>query len=221
MTLPVDFVAARLDVPPAEVCAAADILSDDERQKARAFTFEVTRRRFVVARGTLRRLLAVRLGVEAKAIDLVYGKHGKPALGGRLAASGLRFNVSHCDDVAVYAFTRGCEVGVDVEAVRWFADADDVASRFFSVVENREYARLHALQKPEGFFNCWTRKEAFIKALGSGLYYPLDAFDVTLAPDEPPKILRVRNTSGERCRWTLQSFSPASGYVAAAAIEKS
>src|SRR5256886_7924492 len=116
---------------------------------------------------------------------LVYGAHGKPALAPRFAASDLRFNVSHCDDLAVYAFSHGCEVGIDVEAVRVMGDADDLAARFFSRREHGAYRALHPRDKPLGFFQCWTRKEAFIKALGDGLSYPLDRFDVSLAPGEP------------------------------------
>jgi 4'-phosphopantetheinyl transferase len=66
-----------------------------------------------------------------------------------------------------------------------------------------------------GFFNCWTRKEAFLKALGDGLHYPLDAFEVSLAPGEPARILRVAETPGEDCGWCLESFIPAPGYVGA------
>jgi 4'-phosphopantetheinyl transferase len=126
---------------------------------------------------------------------------GKPALSRRFANSDLRFNVSHSEDVAVYAFSRGREIGVDVEAVRELRDADDIAVRFFSRRENEAYLALDPRDRLLGFFNCWTRKEAFIKALGDGLYYPLDCFDVSLAPDEPARILRVENTPGNECAW--------------------
>ena len=194
-----DIVVVRLDT----ISASAAMLSESERQRASRFTFERDRKRFVAARATLRRLLATRLGVRPEEIELVYGKYGKPALGGRFAGSELRFNVSHCDDLAVYAFASGREVGVDVEAVRWFADADDVAARFFSQTENDAYASLDSLDKPSGFFNCWTRKEAFIKAIGDGLNHPLQSFD-------------ARRISG----WEIESFVPAPGFIAAVATEK-
>lgn len=214
-----DIVATRLDVAPEVVRAATALLSDSERQRASRFSFDRDRRRFIVARATLRRLLAARLDVRPETIELVYGPHGKPALGGHFADSGLRFNVSHCDDLAVYAFSYRREIGVDVEAVHWLPDAEEIAARFFSARENEVYRALDPLDRPLGFFNCWTRKEAFIKALGDGLDHPLDCFDVSLAPDEPAKILRVENTTGERCGWSMESFIPMPGFVAAVVTE--
>ena len=131
------------------------------------------------------------------------------------AASDLRFNVSHSDDVAVYAFSTGREIGIDIESIRVIRDAEDIAARFFSRRENEAYLALDPRDRPLGFFNCWTRKEAFVKALGDGLYHPLDRFDVSLAPGEPAKILRVENTPGEDCGWTLHSFVPGPGLIGA------
>ena len=217
----IDIATVRLDVAPDTVRAAADVLSASERQRAARFTFESGRRRFIVARAALRRFLAQRLDARPEEIDLVYGVQGKPALGPRFASSNLQFNISHCDDLAVYAFAFGREIGIDVEAVRWFADAMDVATRFFSRAENAAFAALDSLSRPLGFFNCWTRKEAFVKALGNGLTRPLDSFDVTLAPNEPPKILRVDDLPGERCGWDVTSFAPAPGFVAAIVSQRS
>ena len=210
-----DAVAAPLDVEPEAVRAAVALLSPSERQRASRFSFERDRRRFIVARARLRQLLAARLEIQPEEVDLVYGSHGKPAL----TDSDLHFNVSHCDDLAVYAFSWGHEIGVDVEAVRWFVDAGDIAARFFSRRENVAYAALDPLDKPLGFFNCWTRKEAFIKALGDGLNHPLDSFDVSLAPNEPAKILRVENRPGECCGWSMETFVPMPGFVAAVVTE--
>ncbi len=154
------------------------------------------------------------------AIELSYGARGKPALAPHSAAADLRFNLAHCDEVAVYAFSYGREVGVDVEAVRLLEDADDMAARFFSAREKTAYLALDPRDRPLGFFNCWTRKEAFIKALGDGLYYPLDRFDVSLAPGEPARLLRVEGTPGDRCGWFLDGFAPAPGHVAAIAGER-
>jgi 4'-phosphopantetheinyl transferase len=215
MTKVFDAVAAPLDAEPEVVRVATALLSPSERQRADRFAFERDRRRFIVARARLRQLLAARLDIQPEKIELLYGPHGKPAV----ADSDLHFNVSHCDNLAVYAFSWGHEIGVDVEAVRWFVDAGDIAARFFSRRENVAYAALDPLDKPLGFFNCWTRKEAFIKALGDGLDHPLDSFDVSLAPNEPPKILRVDNTPGERCGWSVESFVPMPGFVAAVVTE--
>lgn len=216
----IEVVVTRLDVGPEAVRASAALLSDAERLRARRFAFDRDRRRFTVARAWLRRLLSARLGVRPQTVELVYGANGKPALARRFADSDLRFNVSHSDDVAVYAFAPRREIGVDVEAIRVIRDADDIAARFFSRRENEAYLALDPRDRPQGFFNCWTRKEAFIKALGDGLYHPLDRFDVSLTPGEPAKILRVESTPGNHCGWCMESFSPAPGFVAAIVTER-
>jgi len=210
-----EVMAARLDTRDEAVREAAAWLSQAERLRAARFVRECDRRRFVAARALLRELIGERLGLRPEKVELVYGERGKPALAPRQAESGLRFNLSHCDDVAVYAFVPGREIGVDVQALRPLPDADDVAARFFSPREYEAYRSLEPRLQPLGFFNCWTRKEAFIKALGDGLYCPLDCFDVSLAPGEPARILRVGTTPGERCGWCTESFSPAAGFVAA------
>ena len=216
----VEVVVTRLDVGPDALRASAALLSQEERQRAGRFVFDRDRRRFTVARSCLRQLLAARLGGRSDAVELVYGDSGKPALARRVAGSDLRFSVSHCDDVAVYAFSMGREVGIDVEAVRVIPDADDIAARVFSHRELRAYRALDASAKPLAFFTCWTRKEAFIKALGDGLSYPLDRFDVSLAPGEPARILRVDRTPGDRCGWTLHSFVPGPGLIGAIVVEQ-
>jgi len=214
----IEVIVARLDLGPEAVCASAAVLSDEERQRANRFAFDRDRSRFTVARSRLRQLLGARLDMRPDSVELVYGKRGKPALARRFASSGLRFNVAHSDDVAVYAFSRGHEIGIDVETVRVLPDADDVAASFFSRRENEVYRSLAPRDKPLGFFNCWTRKEAFIKALGEGLYHPLDHFDVSLAPGEPARILRVGHIPGNLCGWTLHSFLPGPGLIGAVAM---
>ena len=215
----VEVVSVRLDAERAAPGELAQCLSDAERLRASRFVFERDRRRFIVGRARLRHLLASRLGVQPDAVELVYGPHGKPGLSRRFAGFDLRFNVSHSEDVAVYAFSRSCEIGVDVEVVRELRDADDIAARFFSRRENEAYLALGPRDKPLGFFNCWTRKEAFIKALGEGLSHPLGRFDVSLAPGEPAKILRVGDAPGHDCGWRMESFSPAAGFVGAVVTE--
>jgi 4'-phosphopantetheinyl transferase len=109
--------------------------------------------------------------------------------------------VSHCDDLAVYAFAVGPEVGIDVEAIRPVHEADAIAARFFSPRENEAYGRLAPRDKTLGFLSCWTRKEAVVKALGKGLRMPLDRFDASRLPGG----------------WHLESFSPLPGFIAAVA----
>jgi len=211
----VEVVSVRLD---AELSAASELvqwLSDDERLRARRFVFERDRYRYIVGRAQLRKFLALRLGVQPDAVELVYGRHGKPALSRRFAGLELHFNIAHSEDVAVYAFSREREIGVDVEAVREMEDADEIAARFFSRSENDAYRALDPRERALGFFNCWTRKEAFIKAIGDGLCYPLGRFDVSLTPGVPAKILRIEDTPGDDSGWWLESFVPVPGFVAA------
>lgn len=215
----IDVVVTHLKADAESVRESVALLSDVERQRASRFAFDRDRNQFIIARARLRQLLAARLEVRPESVELMYGARGKPALARRFSRSGLRFNISHSNDVAVYAFAVGREIGIDVEAVRVIKYADSIAARLFSQFESNAYLALDPEEKPLGFFNCWTRKEAFIKALGEGLYYPLDRFDVSLAPGDPVNILRVEDKRGNDCGWHLDAFCPAPGYVAAIVTE--
>ena len=217
----IEVVVARLADSGESLRASAALLSELERQRANRFIFERDRRRFIIRRSRLRQLLAARLDVRPESVDFVHGPHGKPALAPRLAGSGVCFNMSGSQDLAVYAFSRGRQIGVDVEAIRAVREADDIAERFFSARESEAYQALSPRDRPLGFINCWTRKEAFVKALGEGLSYPCDAFDVALAPGEPPTILRVGNARENQHGWRVNSFSPAPGFVAAIVVAES
>lgn len=211
----VEVVTIRLDVDPDAVRAALSLLSDDERQRTRRFAFDCDRRRFAVTRSRLRCLLGERLNVRPERVGLVYGKYGKPALSPCLASANLHFNVAHAEDVAVVAFAHGRSVGIDIEAVRDFRDADDIAEHFFSRREYESYRALERCQRPQGFFNCWTRKEAFVKALGDGLEHPLSTFDVSLTAGDTTEILQVQNETGATSRWMLRSFATGQNMVGA------
>jgi 4'-phosphopantetheinyl transferase len=130
---------------------------------------------------------------------------------------GFHFNLAHSHELAVYAFARHHAVGIDVEYVRELADARQLAARFFSARENAAWLALPAGQRAVGFYNCWTRKEAYIKAIGEGLSCPLDQFDVSLAPGEPARLLSIAGDEGAANQWSLWTLSPAPGYVGALA----
>jgi 4'-phosphopantetheinyl transferase len=195
---------ARLDAGPHEARALALSLSQAERSRAARFRFDRERRRFIVARARLRELLAERLDVPPESIEFVYAREGKPALAKRFARSGWRFNLSHCGELALYAFSRAGEVGVDVEAVHAIAEADAIAARVFSRREHEAYRALAPTERPLAFFRCWTRKEAFVKALGDGLAVPLERLDASAPP----------------CGWSIESFSPEAGFIGAVAVQK-
>jgi len=199
----IEVVAARLNQGSEALRAMWEVLTDAERHRALRLRFERDRRRFVVARARLRELLAERLGARPRALELVSGPGGKPGLAPKLAASGWRFNMSHCDELALYAFSRGRELGIDVEAIRPVGEADAIVERFFAPGERRDYSRLTPGDRTLGFLRIWTRKEALAKGLGAGLCVPLESLDASAPPQG----------------WSVESFSPEPGFVAALACK--
>jgi 4'-phosphopantetheinyl transferase len=131
----------------------------------------------------------------------------------------LRFNLSHAHERALYAFARGAEIGVDVEYVRQDFACEEIARRFFSPREVADFCSLPKSQRALAFFHCWTRKEAYVKAIGEGLSMPLNEFDVSLLPGQPAALLRNSRQPGEVRRWSMQALDVASGYAAALAVE--
>jgi 4'-phosphopantetheinyl transferase len=203
---------------PGSSAAQDDLcLSPDERARAVRFRFDRDRRRFVACRVALRTILGRRLDVPASEVRFEYGAHGKPALA--RGADGLEFNVSHREDVAVIALTEGRRIGVDVEHLRKVEDAETLAARFFSSSEQESLRSVADSDRDEAFLACWTRKEAFVKALGEGLSLPLDSFSVSLAPDAEPALLGWAGREDELRAWALYSWRPAPGYLAAVAVE--
>jgi 4'-phosphopantetheinyl transferase len=209
---------AELAAGPDSVRLAAAQLSDDERNRADAFTRDSDRRRYVLARARLRQLLAEQLGIAPREVEFVYGRCGKPRLSSRHGHTPLTFNVSRCGDLAALAVAVARPIGVDIEAIRLLPDADGIADIAFSRRERSEFRALDPQDRPLGFFNCWTRKEAFVKALGDGLRHPLHAFDVSLTPGQPAIVRRVGRAHGNRTGWELRAFTPAPGFVGAIAI---
>jgi 4'-phosphopantetheinyl transferase len=209
-----------LNQPMATVTRFRQHLSPDELARAERFRFEIDRRRFIVARGYLRTILAGYLGIAPATIQFTYGDYGKPGLATSTAPSAqLKFNLAHSGELAVYAFTLIGEVGVDLERIRPDFDGDEVARRFFSPQEVAKLDQFSVADRQQAFFHCWTRKEAFIKAKGLGLSIALDQFDVTLAADEQAALLRTRWDESEAARWLLQEIEVGPEYAAAVAIE--
>ena len=204
-----------LDAPAQDVERLRSLLSAEERARAARFVFEADRRRFVVAHGGLREILAGYVGVAPASLTFASGPSGKPAV--VEPRTGLRFNLSDSRGLALVAVTRGREVGVDVEAVRAAEDLDDLGASCFSPTERRALAAVPEASRLEAFFDGWTRKEAFVKMLGDGLSRPLDSFDVTLTPGEPARILRVEG--GRAGDWSLRSIEVGPGHRGALAIE--
>ena len=210
---------ASLDLPVSCVQSLQHTLAADELSRAERFYFQKDRQHFIVTRGLLRAILSRYLDIEPGQLRFCYSPYGKPALATTPGQETPSFNVSHSHGLALYAVTRGREIGIDLERVRADLDCEQIAARFFSPRENAVLRALPAKLKPEAFFNCWTRKEAYIKARGGGLSFPLDQFDVSLAPGEPTTLLNTRGDPQEATRWSLRTLTPGPGYVAALAVE--
>lgn len=193
----------------------AATLSADERERSDRFHHARDRDRFRAARGILRALLARYLGQPAAALRFSYTAYGKPEL-----ADGpdLRFNLAHSGERAIYAVTLGRPVGVDIELVRPELATPAIAAQFFAAGENEWLGRLEPPLWAEGFFRCWTRKEAYVKAHGLGLSLPLDRFEVALAPGEPAALLATHDDPAEAGRWTLDDLGMEPPYIGALAV---
>jgi 4'-phosphopantetheinyl transferase len=196
-----------------------NILDRDEISRAEGFHFEKDRNRFVVAHGVLRIILSRYLSVPPQAVRFCYGLYGKPALTEDSGGRALRFNMSHSQELGLYAVARDRRVGIDLEYVRGDFASEQIARQFFSPGEVATLCSLPAHLQTKAFFDCWTRKEAYIKAKGQGLSLPLHQFDVSLAPGEPAALLSTRENPQEALGWTLLELTPGSGYVAALAVE--
>lgn len=217
----IDVWLVRLDPSGERVEQLGRSLAPDEWQRAERFRFDKHRRQYVVGRGALRTLLAGYLGTRPELVQFQYGPRGKPFLASSLAAQsgGLFFNLSNSDERALVGFVRGGEIGVDIEYMKPMPDLEQIAERFFSESERKVLRELPAEKKHEAFFNCWTRKEAYLKAVGEGLAAPLDSFDVTLAPGEAPRMLSLEGDAERGARWFFHHLRPAADFIGAVAIE--
>lgn len=197
----------------------AQTLSEDERVRAEQLHFEQDKNRFIARRGLLRTILGSYLDTEPGQLQFSYGRYGKPTLAKPFVSNFLHFNTSHSNGLALYAITVGRPLGIDLEYVRPIGEAEQIAERFFSARENAVLRTLPVGDKNQAFFYCWTRKEAYLKAIGDGLTRPLNQFSVLLDSWEPASPLSVSGDPKEVSGWTLQTLTPVPGYVAALAIE--
>lgn len=208
-----------LDRPHEEVEAFRLLLTPDEHHRAERLVSPVHSRRFIVARGSLRAILARYLAVAPATIRFEYGSHGKPQLGSSHAlVHPLHFNLAHSGELALLSVTGLGAIGIDVEQIRPDYPSEKIAKRYFSAGEIEALGRLAPQAYADAFFRCWTRKEAFIKATGRGLNLPLDQFDVTLAPGESAQLLRTAWDPGEAAHWSLRELEAGKGFAASLAV---
>ncbi len=207
---------ARLEVDPQQLVELKRALSPDELERADNFYFERDRRSFIAARGILRTLLARYLAAAPSALRFDYNEFGKPRLAGAPENCDLRFNLSHSGGLALVAIALARDVGVDIEAIDNSVGTEEIAKNFFSTGEVSALQHLPQSLRLMGFFNCWTRKEAYIKARGMGLSIPLDSFDVSLHPDEPADLIRTAEPS-DRLNWKIENLEIDEQFAAAVA----
>jgi len=209
---------ASLNLSGDRVCDLTHLLSDEERLRGEQYLFGRDSRRFVVGRALLRLILSGYLDTPPESLTFRYEPNGKPALAGRWQGV-LEFNLSHSNENALYAVTRGRKIGVDLEYIRPLPDADDIALRCFSKHENAMLAETRSTERLRTFFEFWTRKEAYIKAIGEGLSFPLDQFDVCLTAGEEERMLSIPGAAPGEPRWTLRALAPDPTYAAALVVE--
>jgi len=194
------------------------LLSSDERARAERFVFEHHRCAYVLSRGILRALLGRYISLQPADIHFSYGSKGKPHL--CEFASQIRFNCSRSDGMALYAMTRHCDVGIDIEKIRPLQGMEQIALNFFCPEETRELLSLTPAERQEAFFRCWSRKEAYIKAVGDGLSIPLDGFRVTLTPGCPVEFVHLGDDRALANEWALHDFTAIDDYAAAIAYHE-
>lgn len=206
-----------LEQPGEPLPGLTGYLSDAERARAARFYFERDRGRFIAAHAALRLILARYLERAPLAFDFQVNEYGKPHLapGATPLGSELHFNLAHSGNIALCAVDAGGPVGVDVELIRPDFAVESIAERYFSAREVQAFRALPAALRPQGFFNAWTRKEAYIKAHGLGLSMPLNSFDVTLAPGEPAELLATRPIAEQVADWRLVALEPSAPGLAA------
>ena len=210
---------ASLAVPAAELGRWEATLEADERARAARFHFQTDRDHFVAGRGFLRALLGRYTGRAPAQLRFVYNAFGKPDLATNPGASPLRFNLAHSHGLALCAVTRTRQIGVDVERIRPDFATEEIARKFFSPNEAAKLLALPAELRSAVFFDCWTRKEAFIKARGLGMSLPLDQFEVAFAPGETPALIHAQDDPQAPSRWTMRPLAPGAGYAGAVLVE--
>jgi 4'-phosphopantetheinyl transferase len=195
-----------LDQSEAELRHLATTLSSDESARAERFYFPEHRQRFIAGRGSLRTILSGYLGIAPQEVQFDYEPRGKPLLASKFANSGLSFNLSHSQNLALCAVSKNRQIGIDLEYIRPMSDLESLAQRFFLPREYDVVRSLPPEQKSSVFFRYWTCKEAYLKATGEGIAQ-LEQVEISLTPTEPAKLQTAEN-------WSLLELVPAKNYAA-------
>ncbi len=200
--------------------AYRESLSQGELERAQKFKSDAKYREYIVTRGLLRQVLTSMAGLDIVGVDFLDGEHGKPRLDSSVAGKTVAFNVSHSHGLALVALTPGGRLGVDLEKIRPEVDWRPLARRYFSGAEFRALDEFPEDLRLKAFFTCWTRKEAFVKALGAGVAYGLKEFDVSIDPDEAYAALTLRRPDEDVARWLIKNIPVPGNHVAALALDR-
>jgi 4'-phosphopantetheinyl transferase len=204
-----------VDQTIAQVPQLRQLLSADEQARADRFHFERDRHRFTISRGRLRQILSQYLNTPAGQIQFCYGAYGKPSLAGSLASTGLQFNLAHSGDVVLCGITCDRLIGVDVEQIRSLPRVHQLAERCLSPQEQNSL--IDSTSPEETFLTYWTCKEAYLKAIGSGLTQPMEQIEFALTPTV--QLVKVLGSSETANLWSLQLLNFSPDYKAALAVE--
>ncbi|MGB5714370.1 MAG: 4'-phosphopantetheinyl transferase superfamily protein, partial [Waterburya sp.] len=210
---------ANLDLPDADIVRLAAFLSPDELTRANKFRFPHLKRRFTAARGILRQLLGNYLSIKPNDLTFEYSDRGKPRLSSSKQDSLPNFNLSHSQEYALYGFTYHDPIGVDLEYIREMPDALKIAQRFFSAREYQLIKDAASKEQPALFFKLWTAKEAYLKAVGTGLAGSLDSVDIEFNLARSPRLQAIQGDKAAAADWSLYPCLPATDYVGAIAIK--
>lgn len=219
LTLPsheVHIWRAHFDLTAQSVTSFRRVLSAEEVDRAARFHFEKDQRRYIIARGILRYVLGRYLEIPPAEVQIRYNTRGKPEVA---TSSSLNFNLSHSGNIILYAFGQNRKIGIDIEQIRNNVEFLELAQHSFSPLERAALAQMPPQSIPQAFFNCWTRKEAYIKAIGEGFYFPLDCFDVSLIPGEPATLIQIGGSPQEAARWAMRELWLDPAYAAALVVE--
>jgi 4'-phosphopantetheinyl transferase len=210
---------ASLDQEAKVIANLAALLSRDEYQRAMRYHRATDRDRFIVGRGVLKRIISTYLALSPGELRFTYNEYGKPAVSEDQNDRAINFNLSHSGELALYAITKRRGVGIDIEYIREDFATLEIAEHFFSKDEVRSLKAAPIDQRTKAFFNCWSRKESYIKAIGMGVSFPLDGFTVSLAPNEAPALLNVGSDESEPSRWRMHELKAGEGYAASIIVE--
>lgn len=214
----VDIWRTALDLPLRQIDAYFALLSADEVARARRFKLKRKQREYIISRGMLRRILGQVLKRDPAGLEFAYTEHDKPVL--EITRRGLPvcFNVTHSHEQTLIALSLGHVLGIDIELVRPDVQFRQLAKRFFSAQEARELETYTEAGLPRAFFACWTRKEAFVKALGDGIAFGLNEFSVSVNPFDNAVALTTHWDPDEAGKWSLVNIPVGADYIAALAV---